>query len=101
MPQIEFEAAHNYEDALARAAAEAGVDREYWDIFHKRHVISADVLKQLLAAMGWKTENFEAIEADRRNRFEEKLSAALPKTVVISAAEPIVAFTAPAAAEGP
>ncbi len=95
MPQMQFEQATGYEDALARAADECGIYRDYWDIFQKRHEVSPDVRRRMLQAMGWDVSTLETLEQERARRFEEKI-APLPKTVVISDSDRAVPLTLPA-----
>ena len=84
MREIYFQAAVNYDDALWRAAAESAVDSSYWDIFGRQHHASRETLQAILGALGWNTSSFEAIESERRNRFEAALDAGLVKTSVVS-----------------
>ncbi len=84
VPEIRFEPAVNYDDALWRAAAESAVDSSYWDIFGHQHHVSREALQSILQSLGWNTTSFEAIEAERRRRFIEAAQAGLPKTAVVS-----------------
>jgi 4-alpha-glucanotransferase len=95
-PQIQFEPASTYEDALVRAADENGIDREYWDILHNKHEVSSDVRRRILTALGWNVSTLETLEQERARRFEENATSALPKTLVISASERTVPVTRPA-----
>jgi len=95
-PQIQFEPASSYEDALVRAADENGIEREYWDILHKKHEVSSDVRRRILTALGWDVSTLETLEQERARRFEEDATSAVPKTLVISASEKTVPFTRPA-----
>lgn len=90
---VRFEPAADYEEALWRAAAETGVDREYWDIFHKRHETSTDAARKILETRGWDVSTFENLEAGRRRRFERNFCAALPGSIVLPAAEKWVPLT--------
>ena len=83
MPQIEFQPAKSYDEALARAADECGIAREYWDIFHKRHEIRSDVLRRLLQALGWNADNLESLEEERARLFQHRAAFVFPNTVVI------------------
>ncbi len=100
MPQIEFERATSYEDALARAADECGIEREYWDIFHKRHETTSDVRRRILQALGWNAASTDAVEQERAKRFMEKSTSALEKTLVISGLDRAIPLTLPASSEG-
>ncbi|MBV8550464.1 MAG: 4-alpha-glucanotransferase [Acidobacteriaceae bacterium] len=92
-PDIRFEPAASYEDAVGRAAAESAIDHEYWDIFRKRHEASLEAKRKILQARGWDVSNLEAIEKQRRRHFEETVAAVLPATVVIGETERWVPLT--------
>jgi 4-alpha-glucanotransferase len=98
--QIAFEPAWSYEDALARAADENGIDREYWDVLHKKHEVSSDVLRRILAALGWDILTFESLEQERARRFEENATSTVPRTLVVSVSEKAVPVTLPASLAG-
>jgi 4-alpha-glucanotransferase len=95
-PQIQFEPALSYEDALLRAADENGIEREYWDILHKKHEVSSDVRRRILTALGWDVSTLATLEHERARRFEENATSGVPKTLVISASEKNVPVTLPA-----
>ena len=101
MTQIHFESAANCDESLARAADQSGIDREYWDIFHKRHEVSADVRRRILQSLGWDISSFESIEAERYRRFEQSLARGLDHTLVISQSELMVPLNLPSPTEGP
>src|SRR5438876_902421 len=90
LPQISFEPSSSYEDALARAADEKGIYREYWDVLHKRHEISTDVQRRILAALGVDVSSFESVEEKRVRMFQRAAAFALPPTLVISSLESTV-----------
>ncbi|MBV9611064.1 MAG: hypothetical protein JO091_01270, partial [Acidobacteriaceae bacterium] len=100
MKSIEFERAGSYLDALARAADECGIERQYWDIFGKKHETSPDVQRRILQALGWNVESFESVEAERLRRFRDTAAAVLPKTLVISESDLAIPLTLPASATG-
>ncbi len=93
VPRIWFERSTSYEDALGRAAAECGIDREYYDIFGNRHEASSDALRQILSALGWDVGSAESIDNRRAREFGEANTLALPKTLVLSAAAKFVPLT--------
>ncbi|MBV8569840.1 MAG: 4-alpha-glucanotransferase [Acidobacteriaceae bacterium] len=90
---VRFEPASDYENSLWRAAAETGIDHEYWDIFHKRHETSAETRRKILEARGWDVSTFESLEAHRRQRFEQWFTVPVPSTVVLAEAEKWVPLT--------
>jgi 4-alpha-glucanotransferase len=93
--QIDFQTSNGYEDAIARAAAETRIDREYWDIFHKRHETSTEVQKGILTALGWDVSSTEAVDRERAKRFDEQFTRAVPVTTVLSESGKVVAVTFP------
>ena len=98
LPDVRFEAAWNYDDAVRRAASESGIDREYWDIFHRKHEASLEAQRRLLEARGWDISTFESMEAGRRARFDRRFTAVLPPTAVIRSEEKWVPITVSAQA---
>lgn len=95
VPEIRFQPSGNYEQALALAACECGVDRQYWDIFHKLHEASPEAQRGILEALGWDASCHEAIERERRRRFELNLANAIPATLVLGESQRSVPVTLP------
>jgi 4-alpha-glucanotransferase len=93
MLRIEYSKAANYDDALLKAADECQIDRDYWDVMHRRHEVSPDVRRGILMALGRDVSSFEAIEGERHRRFEENARSVLPKAAVISESEKSVQLT--------
>src|SRR6185437_10098543 len=91
--EIRFQPSGNYEQALAHAACECGIDRQYWDIFHKMHEPSPEAQSRILQALGWDTSSQEAIERERRRRFELSVSNPVPSTLVVSESQKSVPVT--------
>ncbi len=77
---MRFEGAQNYEDALAKAADESGIQRDYWDIFHRRHEPSTDVRRKILQSLGWNVASLDALELDRAARVSTKLGLPQSRT---------------------
>jgi 4-alpha-glucanotransferase len=100
LPLFAFDYAHQYDDALARAAAECGIDLSYWDIFHHQHNVSADALRTILSALGWDVTSLDAINAERLRRFEEHLNKPLRQTYVLSQFDKSVDLTLPSFVQG-
>ncbi len=98
--EIRFEAASNYEDALARAADDEGIEREYWDIVGQKHEASSDLRRRILAASGWDTSIFESVEQERKRRFEQEARSVFPKTLVVSESDKTVPLTIPLSSAG-
>lgn len=93
IPEIRFERAVNYDDALWRAAAESAIDSSYWDIFGHQHHVTREALQTILQSLGWNTESFESIEDGRRKRFVETAAAGIPTTSVVSENDKWVSIT--------
>src|SRR3954468_18835554 len=87
---MRFEPGSHYEDSLARAADECGIYREYWDIFGRPHHASTEVRRKILRSLGWKVDNHQELEMDRRNSFQSRAAAIVPRTLVISAEENVI-----------
>src|SRR3954467_7587440 len=87
---MRFEGAQNYEDAIAKAADESGIQRDYWDIFHRRHEPSAEVRRKILESLEWDVSGLDSLESNRKRSFQRRVASALPNTVVISKADPVV-----------
>jgi 4-alpha-glucanotransferase len=100
MRLLSFQPAINYEDALAHAAEECGIYRDYWDIFQRQHQVSPEVRAGILRALGWDTSSTEALDHHRRERLERALANALPKSTVLSRSSANVPVTLPASANG-
>ena len=92
-PEIHFQSAVNYDDSLWRAASEAGVDSNYFDIFGHQHQASREALQALLQAVGWNTADLDSLEAERRRRFAESGQAGLPSTAVVSEQDKTIPFS--------
>ena len=93
--QLAFQRSNTYEEALGRAAAECGIDRQYWDIFGHRHEASIDALKKILGALGCDISNTESIDAKRAQWFASLNTATLQQTIVLGDAECCVTLTLP------
>ncbi len=91
--QLTFQKSSTYEEALGRAAAECGVDRQYWDIFGHSHEASVDALKKILGALGWDIASTETIDAKRAQLFGSLHTAVLQQTIVVGDAECCVPLT--------
>lgn len=100
VPEIRFQPSGNYEQALALAACECGIDRQYWDIFHKQHEPSPEAQSRILQALGWDTSCHQAIEHERRRRFESSVTNAVPPTLVLSESQRSVPVTLSVDANG-
>ncbi len=96
VPQLFFEKSTHLEDALGRAAAECGIDHQYWDIFGHSHEASPEALKSILHSLGWDTTSVETIDAKRAQLFAGLYTASLQQTLVVGDSERFVPLTLPA-----
>lgn len=97
---MRFESAVSYEDAVAKAADECGIQREYWDILHHRHEASVEARRSVLQSLGWNVNSLETIEADRRSAFDQRACSTLPPTVVASSADLFLPVCLPSSLDG-
>ena len=100
LASIAFQRCGHYDEALERAAAECGIDREYYDIFGHRHEVSSDVRRRLLQAVGLDVSSLESLEQERARMFQEKAAFAFPNTLVIGESERSVPIGLPASTVG-
>ena len=100
VPQLTFQKSTHYEDALGRAAAECGIDYQYWDIFGHSHEASVDAKKSILNAIGWDVSSVESIDKKRAELFQSLYTLSLQQTIVISDSERFVPLTLPAHTPG-
>jgi 4-alpha-glucanotransferase len=94
--QVTFQKSTHYEDALGRAAAECGVDHQYWDIFGHSHEASVEAQKTILTALGWDTTSVAAIDTKRAQMFADRHTVSLQPTIVAGESERYVPLTLPA-----
>jgi 4-alpha-glucanotransferase len=87
LPQVVFEPSTNYEDALHKAAGEWGIEREFWDIFGKKHVASAAMEGRILAALGLNTASQATLEDERIRRFQMRAAPVIQPVSITSETE--------------
>ncbi len=97
---IVFEHSSHYDEALDRAAAECGIDREYYDIFGHRHEVSTDVRRRLLAALGLNVSSLEAVEEERLRLFQQKAAFVFPNTIIIGESDKAAPLSLAHSAQG-
>lgn len=81
-------AAANSGELLHRLCRDHGIDREYWDIWGRKHVVAEETLLRILASLGYRTESAAALEASARQRERAKAERALDPVLVLSVNEP-------------
>jgi 4-alpha-glucanotransferase len=95
VPQLTFQRSTHYEDALGRAAAECGIDFQYWDIFGHNHLASVEALKSIVTALGWDTSSADTIDEKRARMFTSLYTASLQPTIVVGDSERFIPLTLP------
>ncbi len=90
LPHIIFNYSPTREEALHQAAVEWGIEREFWDIFGRHHVATADTEARILASLKVDISTKESIDEARRKRFERGAASVLADTIVIGEAEKAV-----------
>jgi 4-alpha-glucanotransferase len=73
--------------ALDHLAELAGIEREYWDIWHRHHLIGADAKRRILAALGFATDDEAALGRGIAACETADWRAPLPPVVVLRAGE--------------
>lgn len=81
---VTFSPSATYEDALARASTVWGVEREYWDVWSKRHEASAAVQRSILTSLGVAADSKESLDAAVEERLWQEWSRLLPASLVLS-----------------
>jgi 4-alpha-glucanotransferase len=86
MPEhaVSFAPSRTYGQALDQAAEIWGIEREYFDIWGKKHLTSEDVKRTILESLGVSCISRESIDAAREARLWRDWSRVVPATLVIS-----------------
>lgn len=75
----------SFESLLDRAAALCGIEPEYWDIFGKHHVTTAEAKQAILRAMGWPANSSAELESALAEYERADWRRLAPRTVVAHA----------------
>jgi 4-alpha-glucanotransferase len=88
----------NYEGLVEKLCREHGIDREYWDIWGRRHEVADETILAILRSLGYDTATPESLAASARRREQERGLQPLDPVIVLSVseAEPAVELRAPA-----
>lgn len=91
------DAAH-YAEWLDKLCREHGIDREYWDIWGRRHEVPEETLLAILRSLGLRTDTHEALAASAQEREQARAARPLDPVAVLSVhdAAPSVELRAPA-----
>jgi 4-alpha-glucanotransferase len=79
---IAFQAAESYVDALDLASEEWGIEREFWDIFGKKHIAPSAIEEKILMALGVSASSLGKLERERLQRFEQQANRLAPSVHV-------------------
>ncbi len=75
---------NRYNDALGRAAELWGIEPQFWDIWGRLHVTSAETKQAILRAMGVAVDGAEQLEQAISHRRERAQTRVVPPCVVLS-----------------
>lgn len=91
-------AAPNYRELIDRLCREHRIDREYWDIWGRRHEVPEETLLRILGSLGFRTETPEALARSAAERERARAQRALEPVAVVSASDsaPAVELRGPA-----
>jgi 4-alpha-glucanotransferase len=81
---VTFTPSTSDEEALRRAAAAHGVEREYWDIFGRKHEASDDVQRAILNSLGVPTGSREQLDMAIEESLWREWSSLAPAALVVS-----------------
>ncbi len=82
-----MDAAANYGEVLDRLCREHGIDREYWDIWGRKHEVAEETLLRILASLGFRTESPEALQRSAEAWEKAQSERALDPVAVLSVSE--------------
>jgi hypothetical protein len=100
-PHTTFLPSESFEEALARAAVQFGIEREYWDIWGKHHVPPAEAIASVLRSLGVDASSAEALDRAVESRLWDEWSRLVPPTVVASVNDARLTLRTPAGCPGP
>lgn len=72
-----------YDEVLDLAAETWGIQPDYWDIFGKHHVTSAETKRAILESLGIRSDTKEALERALEERSRGEWSRLLPPCLVV------------------
>jgi 4-alpha-glucanotransferase len=81
-PTVRFQPSSSETEALRRACELWGIDREYWDIWGKKHVTDPEVQRSILRSLGVPTASHEELDEAVRERLWNEWSQHLPPAIV-------------------
>ena len=74
-----------YQQALDRAAALCGIEPQFWDIWGKLHITSADTKRAILAAMGVAVDTAQELSQAAEDRDRRQWTRLVAPCLVLSA----------------
>lgn len=69
-------------EALDLASEEWGIEREFWDIFGRKHIASCAIEEKILRALGVSASSLGELEKERLQRFERQVNPLAPSVHV-------------------
>ena len=80
---LTFQPAASYQEALERAARLWGLEPEYCDTWHQRHVTSPEIQRAILKALGVPAESREELDQAVEERLWDQWNSLLPPVLVL------------------
>ncbi len=85
---VRFQPSSSYDEALVRAGAAWGIEAEYWDIWGKHHVPSAEARQAVLRSLGVPCDTREQLDQALEDRLWLEWATPTAATVVASDSRP-------------
>lgn len=95
---ISFSPSATYEEALGRAADLWGIEREYWDIWGRKHVATPEAIRAVLESMDVAAGSREELDRAVEQRLWSEWKRIVPPALVISVNDPVITLRIAAAA---
>jgi 4-alpha-glucanotransferase len=89
---IAFSPSTTYEEALGRAADLWGVEREYWDIWGRKHVAAPEAIRAVLESMGVSAGSRDELDRAVEQRLWNEWKRIIPPALVISVNDPVISL---------
>ncbi len=101
LPTMEFVPAQSYEESLDKAAETWGIEREFYDIFGRKHAATPAIQAKILTALGLPAGSFDALEEERRRQFERVAGSLIPSVSVVQESDKFLVLNVPHRQETP
>src|SRR5262249_13851798 len=97
---ISFSPSLNYEEALSKAADLWGIDRQYWDIWGKKHIASPEGVRAVLESVGVAAGTTEDLDRAVEERLWIEWSRFAPPACELTVEDPAIIVRIPSDAAG-